>query len=107
MGKGIFIGLGGAGVNTAGHLKAKILFDHYGGNEAKMNLDCRFIFIDTDDRDINDLNKQFSSRLGGGRDFITNEERVNLGDINPFALHWDALHPTGNQTLEQKRLLTW
>ncbi|HYG83115.1 MAG TPA: tubulin-like doman-containing protein [Pyrinomonadaceae bacterium] len=107
MGKGIFIGLGGAGVNTTGHLKAKILFDHYGGNEAKMNLDCRFIFIDTDDKDINALNELYSKRVGGGRDFISDDERVNLGNVNPFALHWDALHPVGNRTREQERLLSW
>lgn len=107
MGKGIFIGLGGAGVNTAGHLKAKILFDHYGGDQNRMNLDCRFIFIDTDDRDINRLNEAYSKRIGGGRTFISNEERVNLGDVNPFAQYWEAVHPVGNRKKEQEWLLSW
>ncbi len=107
MGKAIFIGLGGAGVTPTGHLKAKMLFDHYGGNHQKMAEDCRFIFIDTDDDAINRLNKDYELRMPDGRKFISNEERVNLGDVNPYATYWMAMNPTESLTDNQKRLLTW
>ena len=48
MPKGIFIGLGGAGVATVARLKALLLQRTYGGNMEAMSQDCSFIFYDTD-----------------------------------------------------------
>ena len=54
--KHIFIGLGGSGVNTVSLIKYKV-YERTKGTEMKsrlqvMNETYRFIFVDTDDRDV-------------------------------------------------------
>lgn len=105
--KAIFIGLGGAGVSTAGQLKAKLLFDWYGGQQDAMAKDCRFLFVDTDDKAVEDINKEFSNRIGDGRRFISNNERIDLGDINPAAIVWSAQNQRQDNQEKGKRLLSW
>ncbi|MCI0485648.1 MAG: hypothetical protein L0229_03510 [Blastocatellia bacterium] len=107
MSKAIFVGLGGAGVYPTGYLKAKLLFDQYKGDINLLGQNCRFLFIDTDNDAINRLNDEYSKRLGDGRKFISGEERVDLGDINPYAVYWNVQNPTGTLTDEDKRLLSW
>jgi hypothetical protein len=107
MGKGIFIGLGGAGLITTAHLKAKMLFDHYGNDADAMGEDCQFIFIDTDDNAINELNTLYSTRMGGGRDIITRDERENLGEVNPYATHWQVTHAGGKGRPDYEHFLSW
>lgn len=80
--KAIFIGLGGAGVTTAVHLKAKLW--QSAGSLNKLAEDCRFIFVDTADDNINRLNDQYRRQLGGEK-IIAESERVDLGPVNPHA----------------------
>ena len=61
--KHIFIGLGGSGVNTVSLLKYKV-YERTKGTEMKsrlqvMNETYRFLFVDTDRRDIADANEKY------------------------------------------------
>lgn len=97
--KHIFIGLGGSGVNTISLLKYKV-YERMKGTEMKsrlqvMNETYRFIFVDTDSRDVAEANMRYRNLYEGGRiDFINDTELVNLGDINPYISYHDAVaHP--------------
>jgi len=97
--KHIFIGLGGSGVNTVSILKYKI-YERMKGTEMKsriqvMNETYRFIFVDTDGRDVNEANEKYRNLYEGGRvDFINTTELLNLGDINPRISYYEAVnHP--------------
>lgn len=97
--KHIFIGLGGSGVNTVSILKYKV-YERMKGTEMKtrlqvMNETYRFLFVDTDSRDIDDANTKYRNLYEGGRiNFINDTELLNLGDINPYISYHDAVsHP--------------
>lgn len=97
--KHIFIGLGGSGVNTVALIKYKV-YERTKGTEMKsrlqvMNETYRFIFVDTDGRDIDNANKKYRNIYEGGKiDFINTSELLNLGDINPYISYNEArLHP--------------
>jgi hypothetical protein len=108
MGKAVFIGLGGAGVYTAGHLKAKLLFEGYNGDEDELGRDCQFIFVDTDDDAVNTLNREYRVRFRGGKDLIAGVERVDLGLVNPYATYWMAKgKPENLRTEDEKQFLSW
>lgn len=93
--KHIFIGLGGSGVNTIAPLKYKI-YERMKGTEMKtrlqvMNDTYRFLFVDTDSRDIAEANKNYRNLYEGGKiDFINKDELLNLGDINPYISYHEA-----------------
>ena len=93
--KHIFIGLGGSGVNTIAPLKYKI-YERMNGTEMKtrlqvMNDTYRFLFVDTDSRDIAEANKNYRNLYEGGKiDFINKDELLNLGDINPYISYHEA-----------------
>ena len=86
--KHIFIGLGGAGVNVVSLLKYKI-YSRTSATALQSRLevmggDYRFMFVDTDKRDVERYNELYRSMYEGGRDkFINDAELVNLGDQNP------------------------
>ncbi len=97
--KHIFIGLGGSGVNTVSLLKNKI-YERMKGTEMKtrlqvMNETYRFIFVDTDSRDVARANEKYRDLYEGGKiNFINDVELFNLGDINPYiCFHEAANHP--------------
>lgn len=107
MGKGVFIGLGGSGVNTVGHLRAKLL-ERHSGNETELAKDCRFLFIDTDDRAIRALNTTYKDRVAPGTSFIrNNDQRVDLGDVNPLFVWRQARGAGTRRDQDQERLLSW
>ena len=58
--RNIFIGLGGSGVNTVANLKYKIYanLDKEHAYEI-LNENYKFLFIDTDQADVNKLNNYF------------------------------------------------
>ncbi len=93
--KHIFIGLGGSGVNTVSLIKYKV-YERTKGTEMKsrlqvMNETYRFIFVDTDSRNVADANKKYRNLYEGGKiDFINNVELLNLGDINPYISYKEA-----------------
>ncbi len=93
--KHIFIGLGGSGVNTLAPLKYKI-YERAKGTEMKtrlqvMNETYRFIFVDTDKRDVAEANDKYRSLYEGGKTkFINDDELLDMGDINPYISYLEA-----------------
>ena len=93
--KHIFIGLGGSGVNTVSMIKYKI-YERAKATEMKsrlqvMNETYRFIFVDTDGRDVATANKNYRNLYEGGKiDFINKVELLDLGDINPYVSYNEA-----------------
>ena len=68
--KHVFIGLGGSGVNTLTPLKYKI-YERTQATEMKtrrqvMESNCRFIFVDTDSRDIQRANERYKDLYENG-----------------------------------------
>ena len=105
MNKGIFIGLGGSGVKSVARIKYKILTRLYHNNPQAIEEDFAFLFLDTDNGDINRLNNNYRSSLGN-KDLIEDVEIVRLGDTNPFQSYW--LCKNANQkNAQQNRLLEW
>lgn len=99
--KHIFIGLGGSGVNTVSLIKYKV-YERTKATEMKsriqvMNETYRFIFVDTDSRDVSTANEKYRHLYEDGKvDFINDVELLNLGDINPYISYKEAgLHPEG------------
>lgn len=83
--KGIFIGLGGAGVITAARIKEKLLRD-VGDDLGKLSEDCRFIFIDTAADHITRINDAYGRQFNGNQLILSNE-RVDLGDVNALQIY--------------------
>ena len=102
--KHIFIGLGGTGVNVVSYLKYKI----YGRTKATemksriqvMKENYRFIFVDTDNRDVDHFNDVYKHVYEGGREqFISPSELLNLGNQNPAAIWREAnANPVGRKS---------
>lgn len=102
----IFIGIGGAGVTTVAHIKARLLTDpEYNGNLDLLLENNQFIFLDTDEKARKDLNSDpklcniFKNDLP-----INNNEYLNLGATKPFMIYHSA---TTRNDDESKRLLEW
>lgn len=106
MAKHIFIGLGGSGVTTVANLKYKI-YAHTKATLTKTRLEVlnsthRFFFVDTDDKAINLANERLEKQFEDGRvRLIDDNERVNLGDINPT----EAYAAAGKQDTETNRTI--
>ncbi|MDR3194440.1 MAG: tubulin-like doman-containing protein [Tannerella sp.] len=94
--KHIFIGIGGSGVNTVTKVKYKI-YEKLTATAHKSRLELlngkyRFLFVDTDAKDIKSNNEEYRNRYEHGKvDFIDpGNELVNLGDQNPKAIYREA-----------------
>ena len=94
--KHIFIGIGGAGVSTVSVIKQKV-YERYQESGTKtraeqMNEKYRFLFIDTDPRDINKANERNRSIYESGRvPFIDPQtELVSLAQGNAHAIYEEA-----------------
>ncbi|MDR1161707.1 MAG: tubulin-like doman-containing protein [Tannerellaceae bacterium] len=94
--KHIFIGLGGAGVNTLAQIKYKI-YEKLPSAGRKSRVEqlqekYRFLFIDTDSEDIRKNNAAYRDRFELGKtDFINPvEELIDLGEQNPLVIYRDA-----------------
>lgn len=91
--RNIFIGLGGSGVNTVAALKYKIYANSPGENPfERMEQNYKFLFVDTDQADIDKMNTYYKSKYENGRkQFIDpNNDLLNLGKINPRAVYEEA-----------------
>lgn len=85
--KHIFIGLGGSGVRTLSEVKFRIYertIAESGKNRFEtMNDNYRFIFVDTDRKDVDAANFKYRTKYEGGtRQFIDFTELINIGDEN-------------------------
>ncbi len=109
--KHIFIGIGGSGCQTVSQIKEKVYEKRFPEATATksrlqaMNDSYRFIFLDTDQRDIDEANKRNRATFEQGKvPFISPQtDLVNLGRANPHAIYYEAKQtPT---TLMNKRIL--
>lgn len=109
--KHIFIGLGGSGCQTVTQIKEKVYANRYPTHTATksrleaMNETYRFLFIDTDQRDIDQANKNNRKSFEEGKVPFINPQSdlVNLGLANPQAIYYEATQDTS--TLINKRIL--
>ena len=96
--KHIFIGIGGQGVKTVAQIKAKVYEKRFPEATASksrlqaMNDSYRFLFIDTDQRDIDNANKENRESFEHGKvPFISPQtDLINLGRANPQAIYYEA-----------------
>lgn len=109
--KHIFIGLGGSGCQTVAQVKEKVYAKRFPTATATktrlqaMNDDYRFLFIDTDSRDIEEANKRNRDTFEYGRvPFISPQtDLINLGRANPQSIYYEAQQDP--ETLINKRIL--
>lgn len=103
--QGVFIGIGGTGVITVAHLKAKIL-RHYGGDLEKMYIDNHFIFLDTDETTFKEINQDqtLNQIFGKSNVPIDRKEFINLGETKPFQIYNTA---KTSEDANSQRLLEW
>ena len=94
--KHIFIGCGGAGVNTVSIIKKKI-YDSQKSTASKSKLDAmnekyRFLFFDTDQRDIDSYNKKYRETFENGMIPFINPQTdlISLSKGNPHAIYVEA-----------------
>ena len=114
--KHIFIGLGGSGCQTVSQIKEKVYekrFDKATATKSRlqaMNDSYRFLFIDTDQRDIDEANKRNRATFEQGKvPFISPQtDLINLGRANPSAIYYEAKQDQNKEdhnTLINKRIL--
>ena len=109
--KHIFIGIGGQGVKTVSMIKEKVYekrFPHATKSKSRlqaMNDSYRFLFLDTDQRDIDEANKRNRATFEQGKvPFISPQtDLINLGRANPHAIYYEAKQDPNN--LINKRIL--
>lgn len=109
--KHIFIGIGGSGCETVSQIKEKVYEKRFAEATATktrlqaMNDSYRFLFIDTDQRDIDIANKRNRATFEQGKvPFISPQtDLINLGRANPYAIYYEATQDPN--TLINKRIL--
>ena len=109
--KHIFIGLGGSGCQTISQIKEKVYANRYPTHTATksrleaMNENYRFLFVDTDQRDIDSANNNNRKSFEDGRVPFINPQSdlINLGQANPQAIYYEATQD--QETLINKRIL--
>ena len=109
--KHIFIGIGGSGCQTVSQIKAKVYekrFPEATASKSRLQAmnDCyRFLFIDTDQRDIDEANKNNRKSFERGNvPFISPQtDLINLGRANPQAIYYEAKND--QSTLINKRII--
>ena len=109
--KHIFIGIGGQGVKTIAQIKAKVYEKRFPEATASksrlqaMNDSYRFLFLDTDQRDIDNANKDNRESFEHGKvPFISPQtDLINLGRANPQAIYYEARKD--QNSLINKRIL--
>lgn len=109
--KHIFIGIGGQGCKTIAQIKEKVYekrFPEATKSKSRlqaMNDTYRFLFLDTDQRDIDEANKRNRATFEQGKvPFISPQtDLINLGKANPHAIYYEAKQDPNN--LINKRIL--
>ena len=104
-------GIGGSGCQTVSQIKSKVYEKRFKEATASktrlqaMNDSYRFLFIDTDQRDIDEANKRNRESFEQGKvPFISPQtDLINLGRANPQAIYYEAKQDPN--TLINKRIL--
>jgi hypothetical protein len=106
MEKSIFIGLGGSGVDTLAKIKYKIyksIKSPQGDNRPHheiINDDHRFLFIDTDRRDVNSNNSFYEGLYANNVvPLISDDEFIDIGAFNPKAIIENVIREKSNSKL--------
>jgi len=105
--QGIFIGIGGTGVNTVAQIKAKLLNDPlYNGNLNNMLKDNHFIFLDTDEKTLGEINgnSDLVKLFKGQSPIDIGSEFKNLGATKPYMIYTTAKTSYDENS---KRLMEW
>jgi hypothetical protein len=101
---GIFIGLGGTGMQTVARIKA-LLRGAYKTKDEMYNAN-HFIFMDTDSKTLKKINENSSLRQSlKGNKVIESHEFFNFGETNPYASYRVAKNR--NDCKKSKRFLEW
>jgi hypothetical protein len=106
MEKSIFIGLGGSGVDTLAKIKYKIyksIKSPQGDKRPHHEIikdDHRFLFIDTDMRDVNSNNSFYAGLYGNNQvPLINDDEFIDIGAFNPKAIIEHVIRDRSNPKL--------
>ena len=108
MQKGIFIGLGGAGITTVARLKALLFQRAYSSDKTAMDADCSFIFYDTDKMSIRNAQSDAElQRMMGGYPVIDlGNEFIDAGAVSPYQMYQMAKYSSESDEVSQ-RVLEW
>ena len=107
MPKGLFIGLGGAGVKTVARLKALLFQGAYGSDKEALDADCSFIFYDTDEESRNYVQRDVHlQKMMGRYPVIDPHEYVDAGSVNPCHMFNSVLQSTEHDD-RSRRMLEW
>jgi hypothetical protein len=109
--KHIFIGIGGSGCQTVSQIKEKVYEKRFQVATATksrfqaMSDNYRFLFLDTDQRDIDEANKRNRATFEQGKVPFINPQTdlINLGRANPNAIYYEAKQDPN--VLMNKRIL--
>ena len=100
---GIFIALGGSGIQSLARLKAKIYAEY--SDKFLFEQENTFLFIDTDLNDVQKLNQDISFlELFGGKPVIGLNEFIPLGHAIPYAIRMAAIDL---HSKESEHLKSW
>lgn len=104
--QGVFIGLGGAGVCAAAHLKARMLAACQ-RNKQELNNQCRFIFVDTDTHAYEKMNTLYANAFANRK--LIDDDWVPFSYVNPLSLFRRAQNrqELGNLNDEDRILLSF
>jgi len=108
MPKGIFIGLGGAGVTTVARLKALLFQRVYGSSKANMDADCSFIFYDTNSIAMKMAlaNTELREMMGAYPVIDVGNEYIDAGEVSPYRMYQMAKRAP-MEDMTSHRIMEW
>ena len=108
MPKGIFIGLGGAGIITVARLKALLFQRTYDSDKGAMDADCSFIFYDTDSMSVESVSSdvELQKMMKGSPVIDRGLEYVYAGMVSPNSMYQMAKGAPKDDEASQ-RILEW
>ena len=108
MQKGLFIGMGGAGVATVARLKALLFQRAYGFDKTAMDNNCSFIFYDTDPGSVRQVlsDVELKRMMGNYPVVDLGTEFINAGVAYPYQIY-QAAKQSSDSDENSQRLLEW
>ena len=108
MPKGIFIGLGGAGVTTVARLKALLFQRAYGSSKEKLDAECTFIFYDTDSASKTHVcnDPELQNMMGPYPVIDLGSEYIDGGSVIPKKVYEYAKERQADDALSE-RIMEW
>ena len=108
MPKGIFIGLGGAGITTVARLKALLFQRAYSFDKNAMDAECSFIFYDTDEMSVRNAlsDVELQQMMGGYPVVDMSKEFIDAGCASPYNMYLRAKQASDSDEIA-RRMLEW